>query len=99
MLVYCVDVSGSMGSTVHIPELQSKLQSGSVGGGMSTHPGVASGRYASSCYAFLSITDFVIHQVNRSQNGLQPQIDLERRHDRSVETDAQPKRVLNSLRI
>ena len=25
MLVYCVDVSGSMGSTVHIPELQSKL--------------------------------------------------------------------------
>ena len=30
MLVYCVDVSGSMGSTVHIPELQSKLQSGSV---------------------------------------------------------------------
>ena len=70
-----------------------------IGVGVSIHPGVASGWYASSWNVFFLITDFVIQQVNRSQNGLQPQIDLERRHDRSVETDAQPKRVLNSLRI
>ncbi len=28
-LLYCIDVSGSMGSTVQVPELQSELLSGS----------------------------------------------------------------------